>query len=76
MKYLDEIKEIVFEYSNLEKELNLLEEQAQFLNSRKNEIELKLSDVRAREFSLIDKIKKETGKEPDYYKIMNDLNEL
>jgi hypothetical protein len=73
VKYLSEIKTIVTEYSRIRESLSLLDEQAKILELQKNQIELRLSQVREDEARLIDRIKTETGKAPDFYKITQDL---
>ena len=73
MKYLDQIKKIVLNYDKIQQSLNLLEEQAHILNLSKNEIELQLAEVKESERLLIDKIKSETGEVPDFYKILQEL---
>lgn len=73
MKYLDQIKKIVLNYDKIQQSLNLLEEQAHILNLSKNAIELQLAEVKESERLLIDKIKSETGEVPDFYKILQEL---
>ena len=73
MKYLDQIKKIVLNYDKIQQSLNLLEEQAHILNLSKNAIELQLAEVKESERLLIDKIKFETGEVPDFYKILQEL---
>lgn len=73
MKYLDQIKTIVLNYDKIQQSLNLLEEQAHILNLSKNAIELQLAEVKESERLLIDKIKSETGEVPDFYKILQEL---
>ena len=73
MKYLDQIKKIVLNYDKIQQSLNLLEEQARILNLSKNSIELQLAEVKESERLLIDKIKSETGEVPDFYKILQEL---
>jgi hypothetical protein len=73
MKYLDQIKKIVLNYNKIQQSLNLLEEQAHILNLSKNAIELQLAEVKESERLLIDKIKSETGEVPDFYKILQEL---
>jgi|LakMenEpi03Aug12_release.lakeMendotaPanAssembly.Ray.scaffolds.fasta_scaffold656004_2 hypothetical protein len=75
MEYLTEIKEIVTEYDKINAGLSELEKMANLLEIRKNELMHALDSNRLKEKSLIDKIVAETGKAPDYYKIMLDLNE-
>ena len=73
MKYIDQIKKIVLNYNKIQQSLNLLEEQAHILNLSKNAIELQLAEVKESERLLIDKIKSETGEVPDFYKILQEL---
>lgn len=76
MKYINDIREIVDEYSSLNQELLELERMTNVLKAKQSEIDKKLSLNRERELSLIDKIVDETGEKPDFYKIMIELNEL
>ena len=73
-QHIDEIKEILAEYSEIKKALEKLEEQTNLLNLQKMKIEMDLARVREAESSLIDKIKLETGEEVDYYEILKQLN--
>ena len=73
MKYIEQIKKIVLSYNKIQQSLNLLEEQARILNLSKNSIELQLAEVKESERLLIDKIKSETGEVPDFYKILQEL---
>lgn len=75
MKYTTEIIEIITKYKKINLELSELEQNVNILELRKNELIKNLSENKQREDSLIDKIVKETGKPPDYYKIMLELNE-
>lgn len=75
MKYLEEIREIVNEYSIINSQLNHLERMTDSLKLEKAKLDFRLEQTRERELSLIDKIVAETGEHPDYYKIMNELNE-
>lgn len=75
MEYLNEIKEIVTEYDKINAGLSELEKMANLLEIRKNELIQALDTNRLKEKALIDKIVAETGKTPDYYKIMLELNE-
>ena len=72
--HLPEIKNLVNSYSQIRKSMDLLEEQTKMLELRKNQIELQLAQTREAELILIDKIKQETGQEPDFYKILQTLN--
>jgi hypothetical protein len=73
VEYLSEIKTIVTEYARIRESLSLLDDQAKMLELQKNRIELRLAQVREDEARLIDRIKTETGKDPDFYKITQDL---
>mgnify|MGYP003337707832 FL=1 len=75
MKYLTEIKKIISDYTRINRSLSLLEEQTQLLTVQKNQVELELAMVKESESLLIDKIKSETGEDPDFYKIIQKLNE-
>jgi len=74
MEHMNEIREIVNEYSKITAGINELERMTQLLNFRKNELETALNNNKNREKALIDKIVEETGQAPDFYKIMSDLN--
>lgn len=75
MKYISEIKKMVRDYSSIKKSLTLLDEQTRLLSLQKNHIEFELSQLRETELLLIDKIKQETGVEPDFYQIIQELND-
>jgi len=75
MKYTNELRKIVSDYSRIRKSLESLEEQTKQLTIQKNQVELELAQIREDETLLIDKIKTETGQVPDFYKILQDLNE-
>jgi hypothetical protein len=74
MEHINEIREIVNEYSKIQAGINELERMTQLLNFRKIELETALDNNKNREKALIDKIIEETGQEPDFYKIMSELN--
>jgi hypothetical protein len=74
MEHMNEIREIVNEYSKITAGINELERMTQLLNFRKIELETALNNNKNREKALIDKIIEETGQEPDFYKIMSELN--
>jgi hypothetical protein len=74
MEHINEIREIVNEYSKITSGINELERMTQLLNFRKTELETALNNNKNREKSLIDKIIEETGQAPDFYKIMSELN--
>ena len=75
MKYTKELRKIVADYSRIRKSLESLEEQTKQLTIQKNQVELELAQIREDETLLIDKIKTETGQVPDFYKILQELNE-
>ena len=75
MQYISEVKKMVRDYSSIKKSLAILDEQARLLTLQKNHIELELAQLREAELLLIDKIKQETGSEPDFYQIIQGLNE-
>ena len=75
MKYTKELRKIVADYSRIRKSLESLEEQTKRLTLQKNQVELELAQIREDETLLIDKIKTETGQVPDFYKILQELNE-
>lgn len=72
--YLPEIKSIVSKYAKVRRELRELAEQTESLNLKKMQIEMELNSTREAEALLIDKIRKESGEEPDFYKIIQDLS--
>lgn len=74
MEHINEIREIVNEYSKINAGINELERMTQLLNFRKIELETALDNNKNREKALIDKIIEETGQAPDFYKIMSELN--
>ena len=74
MEHINEIREIVTEYSKITAGINELERMTQLLNFRKTELETALDNNKNREKALIDKIIEETGQAPDFYKIMSELN--
>ena len=76
MEYLSEIKEIVSSYDKISEGLLELERLTKALESRRAELDMALDANRKREAALIDKITKETGQAPDYFKIMQNLNEI
>lgn len=73
--YISEIKKIVAEYSRIKGEMARLEEMVKSLRLRQNQIEIELSQTREVEMALIDKIKIETGKDPNFYKILQEITE-
>ena len=75
MRHLEEIKKIISDYNRIRKSLSIIEEQTRLLTLQKNQVELELAKLREAETLLIDKIKSETGKSPDFYKIIQELNE-
>jgi hypothetical protein len=74
MEYFDEIKQIINKYARIKNELAALEEQTKALTLKKNQLEFELSVTREKEISLIDKIRLETGSEPDFYQIIQELS--
>lgn len=74
VNYLPEIKSIVSKYAKVRRELRELAEQTESLNLRKMQIEMELNSTREAEALLIDKIRKESGEELDFYKIIQDLS--
>jgi hypothetical protein len=72
--YLPEITSIVSKYAKVRRELRELAEQTESLNLRKLQIEMDLNSTREEEALLIDKIRKESGEELDFYKIIQDLS--
>ena len=75
MRHLEEIKKIISYYNRIRKSLSIIEEQTRLLTLQKNQVELELVKLREAETLLIDKIKSETGQSPDFYKIIQELNE-
>ena len=75
MKYSNELRKIVSDYSRIRKSLEILDEQTKILTLQRNQIELELAQIREAENRLIDKIKIETGQDPDFYKILQEINE-
>lgn len=75
MKYFKEIKSIVSEYDRINAGLSELEKMTNILQLRKEELEQALNSNKENEKTLIDKIVKETGEQPDYYKIMQHLTD-
>jgi len=71
MEYLEEIKSIVNEYTRINEEIKILD---MLVSQKKEELYLALDKNKVKEQTLIDKIKLETGEEPDYYKIILQLN--
>lgn len=72
--YMDEIKNIVNRYKLIEELMNSLLEEANSLNLKKQDIELKLAQNKEDERNLIDKIKRETGEDPNLYEILQNIN--
>jgi predicted methyltransferase MtxX (methanogen marker protein 4) len=54
--------------------MNSLLEEANSLNLKKQDIELKLAQNKEDERNLIDKIKRETGEDPNLYEILQNIN--
>lgn len=74
MTHLTEIKKIINKYARIKNALDSLEERTKLLNLEKNQIELELAQAREEERTLIDKIIQQTGKEPDFYKMLKEIN--
>ena len=74
MNHFEEIKSIVNRYKEVEQSAQILEDQTKILEMKKNQIELNLAQIREDERTLIDKIKEETGETPNFYKILQDIN--
>ena len=75
MIHINEVKEVIAEYQKINAGIEELEKMTSLLNLRKLELDQALEKNKSREKALIDKIVAETGKMPDYYKIMMELNE-
>ena len=75
MIHIKEVKEVIAEYQKINAGIEELEKMTNLLNLRKLELDQALEKNKSREKALIDKIVAETGKMPDYYKIMMELNE-
>lgn len=73
-QFIPELREIVKRYTAVNTEMNELIEQVKRVDLRKIEVELKLAQIREDERALIDKIKNTTGETPDFYKILQELN--
>ena len=76
MNYKEEIKQIVSEYDRIRIGVDDLDKRIQQLLMEKNEYDQALSVNKSKESELIDRMVRETGKQPDYYKIMLELNEI
>jgi len=74
INYISEIKQILAKYSSIKREMSNLEDHVRSLKLRQNQIELELSQTREIERALIDKIKIETGEEPNFYKILEEIS--
>jgi hypothetical protein len=74
INYISEIKQILAKYSSIKREMSNLEDHVRSLKLRQNQIELELSQTREIERALIDKIKVETGEEPNFYKILEEIS--
>lgn len=73
-KYMSEIRRIVGQYHSIEILMNSLLEQANLLQQKKQEVEFKLAQTKEDEQILIDKIKSETGKDPNLLEIFQNIN--
>ena len=74
MENLQEVKEIVNRYIRLNTELSDLLFETERLNQKRIKLQEEIELTKLEEVSLIDKITKETGTSPDYFKIMQELN--
>lgn len=74
MEYIKEIKRIVEHYAYLNEKLNELIIETNRLQQKKDRLEKSIESTKLEEAALIDKITKETGSVPDYYKIMQEIN--
>ena len=74
MNYLPEVKKIIDNYARIKQSLTVLDEQAKLLALQKNSIEFELARTREAEAELIDRIKSETGEDPDFYKMVQQLD--
>lgn len=73
-QYFDEIRKIIESYSRIKFEMDKLTQQVESLKLKKQAVELSLSQIREAEAALIDKIKIETGEDPDFYEIFQELS--
>lgn len=73
MKYLEEIQQLVKEYSKFNSDIEILHQETIKLELKKQQLDSKLMELREAEKQLIDKIKIDTGKDPDFFKIMQEL---
>lgn len=73
--HIDEFRQIVNEYARIAAETDDLLKLIEELEIRKITLANDLEENKKLEEMLIDKIIKETGEKPDYYKIMVELNE-
>lgn len=74
MSYLPEVQKIIDSYARIKQSLAVLDEQTKLLALNKNHIEFELAKTREAEAKLIDRIKSETGEAPDFYKIVQQLD--
>jgi hypothetical protein len=74
MNYLPEVKRIIDSYARIKQSLAVLDEQTKLLSLQKNSIEFELAQTREAEANLIDRIKSETGEVPDFYKMVQQLD--
>jgi hypothetical protein len=74
MNYLPEVKRIIDNYAKIKQSLAVLDEQTKLLSLQKNSIEFELAQTREAEANLIDRIKVDTGEVPDFYKMVQQLD--
>jgi hypothetical protein len=74
MNYLPEVKRIIDSYARIKQSLAVLDEQTKLLSLQKNSIEFELAQTREAEANLIDRIKVDTGEVPDFYKMVQQLD--
>lgn len=74
MNYLPEVKKIIDSYAKIKQSLAVLNEQTKLLSLQKNHIEFELAQTREAEADLIDRIKSDTGEVPDFYKMVQQLD--
>jgi hypothetical protein len=74
MNYLPEVKRIIDSYAKIKQSLAVLDEQTKLLSLQKNSIEFELAQTREAEANLIDRIKVDTGEVPDFYKMVQQLD--
>jgi len=75
MEHKDEIRKIVSEYDRIRVGVDALDKRIQELLLEKNEFDSALTINKQKEAELMERIVRETGEQPDYYKIMMELHE-